>query len=75
MTFTISVIVAAALAGATIGALAVLVTAIRADDRAQNLRNAPRTNAEALTRRVLGVGVRTSRPGHDGTQERGPADA
>jgi hypothetical protein len=69
MAFTISVIVAAALSGVAIGALAVLVTAIRADDRAQNLTNAPRTNAEALTRRVLGVGVRNSRADHDDNQE------
>jgi hypothetical protein len=72
MTFTISVIVAAVLSAAVIGALAVLVTAIRADDRAQNLTNKPRTNTEALTRRVLGVGVRRNGVGHDADEESMP---
>ena len=45
--------------------LAILVAAIRSDDRAKNLTGAPRTRTEQATRRLLGVGVRTpSSPVH-----------
>jgi hypothetical protein len=60
MTFTIALIaIAAFLAGSAIGVLAILVSGIRSDDRAKNLTGIPRTGTEAVTRRLLGVGVRT----------------
>jgi hypothetical protein len=59
MTFTIVfVAIAAFLAGSAIGVLAILVAGIRSDDRAKNLTSRPRTGTEAVTRRLLGVGVR-----------------
>ena len=60
MTFTITLIaIAAFLSGSAIGIFAVLVAGIRSDDRAKNLTGIPRTGTEAITRRLLGVGVRT----------------
>jgi hypothetical protein len=65
MTFTIALTaVAAFLSIAAIVILAILVAGIRSDDRAKNLTSAPRTRTEHLTRRLLGVGVRTAEPGH-----------
>jgi hypothetical protein len=59
MTFTIALIaIAAFLAGSAIGVLAILIAGIRSDDRAKNLTGIPRTGTEAVTRRLLGVGVR-----------------
>lgn len=46
------------LCGTSIGILAVLVAAIRSEDRAQNLTRTPRTRTEAVTRRLLGAGTR-----------------
>jgi hypothetical protein len=66
MTFTIALIALAAfLSGSAIGILAVLVAGIRSDDRAKNLTSTPRSGTEAITRRLLGVGVRTAGTGHD----------
>jgi hypothetical protein len=66
MTFAITLTaVAVFLSAAAIVILAILVSAIRSDDRAKNLTGAPRTRAEQATRRLLGVGVRTpSSPVH-----------
>lgn len=65
MTFAISIIaIAVVLSGAVIGVLAVLVTGIHSDDRAKNLTYAPRAHTEAVTRRVLGVGVRSGHADH-----------
>ena len=64
MTFTIALTaVAAFLSVAAIVLLAILVAGIRSEDRAKNLTRAPRTRTEHLTRRLLGVGVRTSQAG------------
>ena len=61
MTFAIALIALAAfLSGSAIGILAILVAGIRSDDRSKNLTCAPRTAAAAITRRLLGVGVRTA---------------
>ena len=59
--------VAVFLCGASIGILAVVVAGIRSDDRAQNLTSAPRTRAEAVTRRLTGAGTRNhgTCPGND----------
>jgi hypothetical protein len=65
MTFAIALTaVAVFLSVAAIVILAVLVAGIRSEDRAKNLTRAPRTRTEHLTRRLLGVGVRTAGAGH-----------
>ena len=64
MTFAITLTaVAVFLSAAAIVILAILVAAIRSEDRAKNLTGAPRTRAEQVTRRLLGVGVRTGDAG------------
>jgi len=61
MTFAIALTaVAAFLSAAAIVILAIVVAGIRSDDRAKNLTSAPRTRTEHLTRRLLGVGIRTT---------------
>ena len=48
-----------------LGVLAVLVlvlAGIRAEDRHISLTSTPRTRTEAITRRLLGVGIRTPGP-------------
>lgn len=61
MTFAIALTaVAAFLSIAVIVILAILVAGIRSDDRAKNLTSAPRTRTEQVTRRLIGVGVRTA---------------
>jgi hypothetical protein len=52
--------VASFLSSAAILILAFLVAGIRSDDHAKNLTRAPRTRIEQVTRRLLGVGVRTT---------------
>jgi len=70
MIFTIALIaIAAFLSGSAIGIFAVLVAGIRSDDRAKNLTGIPRTGTEAVTRRLLGVGVRTPAVGRDEDQD------
>ena len=70
MTLTIALIALAVfLSGSVIGILAVLVAGIRSGDRSKNLTCAPRTATEALTRRVLGVGVRSAETGHGNDRE------
>jgi len=69
MTFTIALIAAAAfLSGSAIGILAIVAAGIRSDDRAKNLTRTPRTGTEAVTRRLLGVGVRTAEADHARTE-------
>ena len=64
MTFTLTLTASAAfLSVAAIVILAILVAGIRGEDRAKNLTRAPRTRTEHLTRRLLGVGVRTAQAG------------
>ncbi len=64
MTFAIALTaVAAFLSVAVIVILAILVAGIRSDDRAKNLTSAPRTRTEEVTRRLIGVGVRTGEAG------------
>ncbi len=65
MEFTIVLTAVAAFLSATaIVILAIVVAGIRSDDRAKNLTRAPRTRTELLTRRLLGVGIRTAEAGH-----------
>jgi hypothetical protein len=56
--------VAAFLFCAAISTLAIVVAGIRSDDRAKNLTSPPRTRTEQVTRRLLGVGVRTAEASH-----------
>jgi hypothetical protein len=56
--------VAAFLSIAVLVTLAILVAAIHRDDRAKNLTGASRTRTGAVTRRLLGVGIRAAKPGH-----------
>lgn len=67
MTF---IVISVFLSGVVIGVLAIVVTGIRGDDRAQNLTNAPCTRAAAVTRRLLGVGVRDAEAGSENHDER-----
>ena len=50
------------LSGAVSGILAMLVIGIRRGDRARHLADEPGTHLDAVTRHLLGVGVRTDCP-------------
>jgi hypothetical protein len=69
MTFSVWMLVLAVfLSGAVAGVFTVLVIGIRRGDRA-HLADEPATRLDALTRSVLGVGVRTGCPtGNNGTE-------
>ena len=70
MTFSVLILILAVfLSGAVAGVFAILVIGIRIGDRAHRLTDEPGTNLDALTRSVLGVGVRTSRPAGDSAAE------
>jgi hypothetical protein len=63
MTLAVSVLALAVfLSGAVSGVLVMLVIGIRRGDRAHHLAAEPDTHVDALTRRMLGVGVRTGCP-------------
>jgi hypothetical protein len=64
MTFSASIIAIAAFLSVTVAVVFVmLVIGIHKGDRARHLSDAPDTALDALTRSVLGVGVRRS--GHE----------
>ena len=65
--------VAGFLSAAAILILALLVAGIRSDDRAKNLTRAPRSRTEQVTRRLLGVGIRTTGAGHAAARPPGTA--
>ena len=50
------------LSGAVAGVLVMLVIGIRRGDRARHLADEPGTHLDAVTRHLLGVGVRTDCP-------------
>ena len=52
-------VIAAFLSGAVTAVFAILVVGVHAGDRPRHLTAPPRGQLEALTRTVLGVGVRT----------------
>ena len=54
------VILSSVLAGAVAGILLILVIGIHRDDRARSLTDPAHSPVEAATRRLLGVGVRTT---------------
>ncbi len=62
-------VLAVLLSGALAGVFAMLVIGIRRGDRAHHLADEPSTRLDAITRNVLGVGVRTSSPtGNSGAE-------
>jgi hypothetical protein len=62
-------IAAVILTGLGVLALLVLVrVGIHDEDRHMSLTGAPRTRIEAITRRLLGVGIRAPRPCHGNDQ-------
>ena len=64
MTFAIGILaIAVFLSGAVAGVLVMLVIGIHRGDRAHHLADEPDTHVDALTRRMLGVGVRNGCPG------------
>ena len=74
MTLAITVTAVAGLfSAAAILILALLVAGIRSDDRAKNLTRGPRSRTEQVTRRLLGVGVRTTGADHASTRPPGTA--
>jgi hypothetical protein len=56
---TVTLVTAAFLSGAVTAVFVMLVAGIHADDRPRRLTTEPRGHLEALTRAMLGVGVRT----------------
>ncbi len=62
-------VLAAFLSGATAGVFVMLVIGIRKGDRTRHLADEPATRVDALTRSVLGVGVRTGSPAGDSRSE------
>jgi len=57
------------LSGAVAGVFVMLVIGIRRGDRTRHLADEPGTRLDALTRRVLGVGVRSGCPaGNSGAE-------
>ena len=57
------------LSGAVAGVFALLVIGIHRGDHAHHLGDRPGTHLDALTRRALGVGVRTGCPAGNGRAE------
>ncbi len=70
MTLSVWVLVLAVfLSGAAASVFVMLVIGIHRGDRARHLTDEPGTHLDALTRSVLGVGVRTSGPAGNGRAE------
>jgi hypothetical protein len=67
---TVTLVIAAFLSGAVIAVFAMLAAAIRAGDRAGRLAAGPRGQLQALTRGVVGLGVRTGPSASDGNGEK-----
>ena len=61
--------IAVFLAGAVAGFLTLIIIGIRRGDRARRLADAPHTQVEAITRRVLGVGTRNHPDGNTGEED------
>lgn len=70
MTFSVWILILAVfLSGAVAAVFALLVIGIRIGDRGHHLTDEPRTHLDALTRSVLGVGVRTACPTRKSSHE------
>ena len=59
MTYATTLAIAAFLSGAVIAVFVILVASIRATDRRHHLTAGPDSYLDALTRHMLGVGIRT----------------
>jgi hypothetical protein len=66
---TATLVIATFLSGAVIAVFAMLAAAIRAGDRTGRLADGPHSQLQALTRSVVGLGVRTGPPAGDGNGE------
>ena len=62
-------VLAVFLSGAVAGVFVLLVIGIRRGDRAHHLADEPGTHLDAITRSVLGVGVRTGCPAGNSSAE------
>jgi hypothetical protein len=70
MTFSVWMLALAVfLSGAVAGVFIMLVIGIHIGDRARHLADEPDVHLDALTRNMLGVGVRTSCPTGNGRAE------
>jgi hypothetical protein len=70
MTFSVWILVLAVfLSGAVAGVFVMLVIGIHRGDRANHLADEPDAHLDALTRSMLGVGVRTSCPARNSRAE------
>ena len=69
-TFSVWILILALLlSGVVAGVFTVLVIGIRRGDRAHHLADEPGTRLDAITRTVLGVGVRAGRPAGNSNAE------
>jgi hypothetical protein len=59
---TVTLVIAAFLSGSVGAVFVMLVAGIHAGDRPRRLTDAPHSHLEAITRTMLGVGVRTGHP-------------
>jgi hypothetical protein len=71
MTITIVLLVAAILliGGVSIGVLAILAIGIHGYGQSRRLSHSPRTCAESITRKILGMTVSTSNSSHSAPEE------
>ena len=73
----IAVVIAAIVTLAGLGVLVLLVlvlVSVHGEDRHMSLTSTPRSRTDAVTRRLLGVGVRTCGPGNGNGQVRSGSD-
>lgn len=67
---TATLVIATSLSGAVIAVFVMLAAAIRAGDRTGRLTDGPHSQLQALTRSMVGLGVRTGPPARDGNGEK-----
>ena len=67
---TVTLVIAAFLSSAVTAVFAMLAAAIRAGDRTGRLADGPHGQLRALTRSIVGLGVRTGRAASDGNGEK-----
>jgi hypothetical protein len=65
MTFAVAILaIVVFLSGAVLGFFLLIIIGIRRGDRTRHLADAPHTHVEAITRRVVGVGIRNHSGGN-----------
>jgi hypothetical protein len=67
----ITLVIATFLSGAVTAVFVMLVAGIRAGNRPRRLTDPPNGRLDALTRNILGAGVRTGRPASHGDEADG----